>query len=111
MKHYSTKTYGGVDVSIHVFLTWAVAGSEWPALRPGCSTPVDRKNPRYQLDRQVGPQNRSGQRGEGNILAVPGLELHLLAVHSVASRFTEFALPVVSPVKALQIHLSFCGTH
>jgi hypothetical protein len=33
------KTYGGVDVLIHIFLTSAVAGGEWSASRPGCFTP------------------------------------------------------------------------
>jgi hypothetical protein len=29
------KEYGGVDVQIHVFLTSALAGSEWSASGPG----------------------------------------------------------------------------
>jgi hypothetical protein len=29
------KTYGGVDVYIHIFLTSALAGGEWSASRPG----------------------------------------------------------------------------
>jgi hypothetical protein len=29
------KTYGGVDVYIHVFLTSALVGGEWSASRPG----------------------------------------------------------------------------
>jgi hypothetical protein len=41
------KTYGGVDVQIHVFLTSTLAGGEWSASRPcsfmypGGKTPVD----------------------------------------------------------------------
>jgi hypothetical protein len=30
-KHYAMKTYGGVDVYIHVFLTLAQVGDEWSA--------------------------------------------------------------------------------
>jgi hypothetical protein len=29
------KTYGGVDVQIHIFLTLALVGGEWSASRPG----------------------------------------------------------------------------
>jgi hypothetical protein len=33
------KTYGGVDVQIHIFLTSALVGSEWSASRPCRLTP------------------------------------------------------------------------
>jgi hypothetical protein len=33
------KTYGGLDVSMHVFLTSALVGGEWSASRPGRFTP------------------------------------------------------------------------
>jgi hypothetical protein len=33
------KTYGGVDVEIHIFLTPALVGGEWSASRPGRFTP------------------------------------------------------------------------
>jgi hypothetical protein len=36
------KAYGGVDVSIQVFLTSALAGGEWSASRPGRLTPEER---------------------------------------------------------------------
>jgi hypothetical protein len=29
------KTYGGVDVQIHIYLTSALVGGEWSASRPG----------------------------------------------------------------------------
>jgi hypothetical protein len=29
------KTYGGLDVQIHVFLTSALVGDEWSGSRPG----------------------------------------------------------------------------
>jgi hypothetical protein len=33
--HYAIKTYGGVEVYIHAFLTSALVGGEWSASRPG----------------------------------------------------------------------------
>jgi hypothetical protein len=36
------KAYGGVDVYIHIFLTWALAGGEWSASRPCRFTPGER---------------------------------------------------------------------
>jgi hypothetical protein len=36
------KAYGGVDVSIHIFLTLALAGGEWLASRPGRFTPREK---------------------------------------------------------------------
>jgi hypothetical protein len=62
------KTYGGVGVYIHVFLTSALVGGEWSALRPGEIAP-----PRYPLDRRLrGPHTRSGLRGEEKNLAPIG---------------------------------------
>jgi hypothetical protein len=36
------KTYGGMDVQTHVFLTSAVGGGEWSASRTGLLTPGKR---------------------------------------------------------------------
>jgi hypothetical protein len=33
------KTYGGVDAGIHIFLTSALFGGEWPVSRSGRFTP------------------------------------------------------------------------
>jgi hypothetical protein len=55
------KTYGGVDVQTHVFLTLALVLGEWSASRHG---------PWYPLDRRLtGRQSRSGRRGEVKIFA------------------------------------------
>jgi hypothetical protein len=35
------KTYGGVGVQIHIFLTSALFGGEWSASRPGRFTPSE----------------------------------------------------------------------
>jgi hypothetical protein len=41
-KHHATKTYGGVEVQFHVFLTSALGGGEWLASRPGRFTSGER---------------------------------------------------------------------
>jgi hypothetical protein len=38
------KTYGGVDVQIHVFLTSALVEGDWSTLRPGRFT-ADERDP------------------------------------------------------------------
>jgi hypothetical protein len=59
------KTYGEVDVQIHVFLTSTVVGRELSASRPGPFTTG--KDRRYLLDRSLGgPQSQCGLLGEDN---------------------------------------------
>jgi hypothetical protein len=53
------KTYWGMEVQLHSFLTSALDGGEWPASRPG------RFKLRYPLDRKLrGHQSRSWRGGE-----------------------------------------------
>jgi hypothetical protein len=40
IKHHAMKTYGGVDVQTHVFLTSALVGGEWSASRSGRFIPA-----------------------------------------------------------------------
>jgi hypothetical protein len=70
------KTYGGVEVWFHAFLTSELDWGEW-------SQP-EVKSPRYLLDRWLdGPQSRSRRRGvEKNFL--PLLRNGAPAVHLVA---------------------------
>jgi hypothetical protein len=39
MKHYAMKAYGGVDIKIHIFFTFALVGGERSASCPGRFTP------------------------------------------------------------------------
>jgi len=48
-KHHAMKTYGGVELQIHAFITSALDGGEWSASRPGRFTPGNKA--RYTLDR------------------------------------------------------------
>jgi hypothetical protein len=50
------KTYGIVDVYIHVFLTSALVGGEWSALRPGRFTPGEGAPGTHWVGGWVGPR-------------------------------------------------------
>jgi hypothetical protein len=55
-KYHAMKTYWGVEVQLHAFLTSAQAGDEWSASRPSSFT-SGVKSPRYPLERRLdGPQ-------------------------------------------------------
>jgi hypothetical protein len=65
------KTYGGVDVYIHVFLTSALVGGEWSASRTGPFIPGEAAPGIHWIGSWVGPR-------EEKILPLPRLELRLL---------------------------------
>jgi hypothetical protein len=50
------KTYGGVDVYIHVFLTSTLVGGEWPASRPGRFASGETTPDAYWIGSWVGPR-------------------------------------------------------
>jgi hypothetical protein len=55
IKHYAMKTYGRVGVEIQVFLTFALAGREWSASRPGRFIPDERAPGTHWIEGWVGP--------------------------------------------------------
>jgi len=58
------KTYGGVEIWLHTFLTLALDGGEWSASCPGCFLA---KSPQYPLDRRLGEaHSQSGCGGKEN---------------------------------------------
>jgi hypothetical protein len=72
MKHYATKTYGEVDVYIHVFLTSALVKGDWSDSLPCRFTPGERA-PRHPINRRLAePQSQSGRGGEEKILEAIG---------------------------------------
>jgi hypothetical protein len=50
------KTYGGVDVQIHIFLTLALVGGEWSASHLSQFTPVEIATGTHWIGGWVGPR-------------------------------------------------------
>jgi hypothetical protein len=83
------KTYGGVGVSIHIFLTSALAGGEWSASNPGRFTPGERTLSIPWIGGLVDPRAGLDDLGKRKFLTLSGLELRPLSVvQPVASRYT-----------------------
>jgi hypothetical protein len=84
------KTYGGVVVQTHVFLTSALVGGEWSTSCPNHFTTEERA--RYPLDRRLGgPQSLSRRCGEVNILDPAWTRTPTPVVQHVASLYTDCA--------------------
>jgi hypothetical protein len=100
------KTYGGVEVQLHVFLTTALDVGEWSALRPGHLYPHGKRS-RYPLDRRLlGPQSRSGHGDEKILLPSQGIEPRRPA-HSLS---TELSSPGSSVKVVSLINCCLIGT-
>jgi hypothetical protein len=67
------KVYGGVDISIHVFMTSALVGGEWSASRPGRFTIGT-----HWIGGYVSPRTSLDDVEKKKFLTLPGLELRLL---------------------------------
>jgi hypothetical protein len=67
------KAYGGVDVQIHVFLTSALVGGEWSALRPGRFT-----SGTHWIRGWVDPRAGLDDVEKRKFLTLPGLEFRPL---------------------------------
>jgi hypothetical protein len=72
------KTYGEVDVQIHVFLTSALVRGEWSASRPGRFTPSKKPLSVHSLGDWLGPRIGLGDVGKRKFLNVAELELRPL---------------------------------
>jgi hypothetical protein len=68
------KAYGEVDVYIHIFLTSALAGGEWPASRPISFTPGERAPGTHWIGGWVDPRARVDDVEKRKFLTLPGLE-------------------------------------
>jgi hypothetical protein len=72
------KTYGGVDVWIHVFLTSALVGGELSTSCRGRFTSGERAPGTHWIEDWVGPRAGLDDLGKGKFLNLPGLELQPL---------------------------------
>jgi hypothetical protein len=72
------KTYGGVDVKIHVFLTLALVGGEWSASRPNRFAPVERAPGTHWIGCWGDPRVGLDDAEKRKFLTLPGLELRPL---------------------------------
>jgi hypothetical protein len=72
------KAYRGADVYIHVFLTSALFGGEWSALRPGRFTPEERAPGTHWIGGWVDPSAGLDDVEKRKFLTLPGLELQQL---------------------------------
>jgi hypothetical protein len=73
------KTYGGVDASIHIFLTSALVGGEWSASRLGRFTSGERAPGAHWIEDWVGSRTGLDDVKRRKILPLPGLELRPLS--------------------------------
>jgi hypothetical protein len=73
------KTYGGVDVYIHIFLTSALAGGEWSVSRPGRFTPGERAAGTHSIGGSVNPRDDVDDLEKRKFLTLPALELRPLS--------------------------------
>jgi hypothetical protein len=72
------KTYGVVDVQIHIILTRAVVGAEWSASRHGRFTPGKIALGTHWIGGWEGPRTGLDDVGKRKFLTLPGLELRHL---------------------------------
>jgi hypothetical protein len=87
------KAYGGVGVQFHVFLTSAVVGGEWSASPPGHFTPGERALGTHWIGGSVGPRTGLDDVGKRRTRPYRDLNSDPLAVHPVASRYTDCTNP------------------
>jgi hypothetical protein len=72
------KTYWGVDVYIHIFLTSALTGGEWSASRPGRFTAGDKAPGTHSIGGWVDLRTGLEDVEKRKFLTLPGLELRPL---------------------------------
>jgi hypothetical protein len=72
------KAYGGVDVQIHIFLTWALVGGEWSPSDRYRFTPGEKWPGTHWIGGWVGPRAGLDDVEKIKFLIIPGLELRFL---------------------------------
>jgi hypothetical protein len=72
------KAYGGVDVQIHIFLTSALVGGEWPASHPCRFTLGERAPGTHLTEGWVDPRAGLDNMEKRKFLTLSGLEFRPL---------------------------------
>jgi hypothetical protein len=85
------KTYGGVDVWIHSFLTSVLTGGEWSASLPCRVTHEESASVTHS--KLGGPQSLSGRRGKEKITDLTDSNSDLSLVQPVVSSYTDCTIP------------------
>jgi hypothetical protein len=93
MKQHAMKTYQGVAVEIHVFLTSALVRGEWSASCPGHFTPEERAPGTHWIGGWVGPRTSLDDIQNRKFLTLLGLKHQTLVIQPVASRYNNCAIP------------------
>jgi hypothetical protein len=96
------KTYGGVDVKIHIFFTSALAGGEWSASRPGRFTPGEKAVGIHWIGVWVDPRADLDDLGKRKFLTLPRLELPPLIRPAHSQSLYRLSYP-----GSLYIHVRF----
>jgi hypothetical protein len=99
------KAYGGVDASIHIFLTSAIVGGYWSTSLPGRFTPGERAPGTYWIGGWVDLRAGVDDLEKRKFLTPPGLECRPLgrparssALYRRSSRVSYSVLPFLAAV-------------
>jgi hypothetical protein len=87
------KAFGGVDVSIHIFLTSALAGGGWSPSRPCRFILGERAPGTHWIGGWVDPRAGLDDVEKRKFFILPGLELRPSVVQLVPGRYTDWVIP------------------
>jgi hypothetical protein len=88
------KTYGGVDIKFHAFLTSVLVGGEWSASRPGRLTPAERAPDTHWIGGWVGPRTDQDDMEKRKPCLHGDSNTDPSAVQPVASCYSDCGIPV-----------------
>jgi hypothetical protein len=87
------KAYGGVIVYINIFLTSVLVGDEWSGSLSSLLTAGERTPGTQWVGGWMGLRASLDDVEKKQFLTVPGLELRPLSLPTVASRYSDYAIP------------------
>jgi hypothetical protein len=86
------KTYGGMNVQTHIFLTSALVGLKWSASRSGRLNPGERAPDTHWIGGWMGPRASLNDMEKWKFLPLSGLDSDPLVIQPVASHYTDCAI-------------------